>query len=55
MNGKKVGIESLVIGNVPPCSALSPADVKTHTKESLTRLPLGKTPEKAHNGREFYK
>ncbi|VDP01684.1 unnamed protein product [Heligmosomoides polygyrus] len=45
------GLCLVVVG----ASALSPADVKTHTKASLTRLSLGKTPDKAHNGREFYK
>lgn len=35
-------------------SAMSPADVTKHTKDSLHVVPIGKTDDKKHNGRSFY-
>ncbi|ETN82810.1 hypothetical protein RB195_014980 [Necator americanus] len=34
---------------------VSPADVKKHTVASLGVAPVGKTPEKIQNGKDFYK
>ncbi|VDL75108.1 unnamed protein product [Nippostrongylus brasiliensis] len=40
---------------VAGASALSPADVKKNAVASLATVPLGKTPEKVQNGKDFYK
>nr|CCC54336.1 myoglobin-1 [Heligmosomoides bakeri] len=45
-----IGLCLIVAG----ASAMSPADVKKHTKDSLHVVPLGKTDDKKYNGRSFY-